>query len=91
MGFDRRQDGDCNQYRVLIFALTSSGSAEIMKATMETSFNFQIYGICRFACSLLRQGMKQIIITLDTPEIQAVERTGEKSAITEVINLTVVF
>ena len=41
-------------------------------------------GICSFACSLLRQGMKQIIITLETPEIQALERTGEKDMITKV-------
>ncbi|KAJ8774614.1 hypothetical protein K2173_017060 [Erythroxylum novogranatense] len=39
---------------------------------METAINIG------FACSLLRQGMKQIVITLDTPEIQALEKTGEK-------------
>lgn len=44
----------------------------------------QRLGICSFACSLLRQGMKQIIITLETPEIQALERTGEKDMITKV-------
>ncbi|KAK4773904.1 hypothetical protein SAY87_028923 [Trapa incisa] len=42
---------------------------------METAINIG------FACRLLRQGMKQIIITLDTPELQVLERTGEKSAI----------
>lgn len=35
--------------------------------------------------------MKQIIITLDTPEIQALERAGDKSAMTKVINITVAF
>uniref|UniRef100_A0A2P2MIL8 Phospholipid-transporting ATPase n=1 Tax=Rhizophora mucronata TaxID=61149 RepID=A0A2P2MIL8_RHIMU len=44
---------------------------------METAINIG------FACSLLRQGMKQIIINLDTPEIQALEKAGEKAAITK--------
>ncbi|KAJ4752769.1 Phospholipid-transporting ATPase [Rhynchospora pubera] len=34
-----------------------------------------------YACSLLRQGMKQILITLDSPEIISVEKTGDKEAI----------
>ncbi|KAI4357894.1 hypothetical protein L6164_001812 [Bauhinia variegata] len=42
---------------------------------METATNIG------FACSLLRQGMKQIIINLDTPEIKALEKVGEKTAI----------
>ena len=41
--------------------------------------------ICSFACSLLRQGMKQIIINLDTPEILALEKAGEKTAIAKVL------
>lgn len=36
-----------------------------------------------FACSLLRQGMKQIIITLEAPEIKALEKEGSKSAISK--------
>ncbi|KAA8529233.1 hypothetical protein F0562_033968 [Nyssa sinensis] len=42
---------------------------------METAINIG------FACSLLRQGMKQIIINLDAPEIKALEKVGEKGAI----------
>ncbi|XP_060214930.1 putative phospholipid-transporting ATPase 9 [Lycium barbarum] len=42
---------------------------------METAINIG------YACSLLRQGMKQIIITLESPDIIAVEKTGEKNAI----------
>ncbi|KAI5353017.1 PREDICTED: putative phospholipid-transporting [Prunus dulcis] len=42
---------------------------------METAINIG------FACSLLRQGMKQIIINLESPEIQALEKTGDKEAI----------
>ncbi|CAL5419079.1 unnamed protein product [Camellia sinensis] len=42
---------------------------------METAINIG------FACSLLRQGMKQIIINLETPEIKALEKAGEKEAI----------
>ncbi|XP_022881896.1 putative phospholipid-transporting ATPase 9 [Olea europaea var. sylvestris] len=42
---------------------------------METAINIG------YACSLLRQGMKQIIINLETPEITALEKTGEKDAI----------
>lgn len=37
-----------------------------------------------FACSFLRQGMKQILITLDTPEINAIEAQGNKEAISKV-------
>ncbi|KAJ4848217.1 putative phospholipid-transporting ATPase 9 [Turnera subulata] len=42
---------------------------------METAINIG------FACSLLRQGMKQIIITLEAADIQALEKTGDKTAI----------
>ncbi|KAE8661387.1 putative phospholipid-transporting ATPase 11 [Hibiscus syriacus] len=42
---------------------------------METAINIG------YACSLLRQGMKQIIVTLDAPEIQSLEKTGDKDAI----------
>ncbi|MBA0863355.1 hypothetical protein Goshw_019884 [Gossypium schwendimanii] len=42
---------------------------------METAINIG------YACSLLRQGMKQIIIHLDTPEIQSLEKTGDKDAV----------
>ncbi|KAG8382965.1 hypothetical protein BUALT_Bualt05G0134800 [Buddleja alternifolia] len=42
---------------------------------METAINIG------YACSLLRQGMKQITVTLESPEIRALEKTGEKDAI----------
>ncbi|KAE8023038.1 hypothetical protein FH972_008790 [Carpinus fangiana] len=42
---------------------------------METAINIG------FACSLLRQGMKQIIINLESPQMQALEKAGDKSAI----------
>ncbi|XP_058183035.1 putative phospholipid-transporting ATPase 9 [Rhododendron vialii] len=42
---------------------------------METAINIG------FASSLLRQGMKQIIINLETPEIIALEKEGEKDSI----------
>ncbi|GAV73285.1 E1-E2_ATPase domain-containing protein/HAD domain-containing protein [Cephalotus follicularis] len=45
---------------------------------METAINIG------FSCSLLRQGMKQLIINLESPEIQALEKAGEKSAIIKV-------
>ncbi|KAL0794464.1 hypothetical protein Bca101_065841 [Brassica carinata] len=41
---------------------------------METAINIG------FACSLLRQEMKQIIINLETPNIKALEKAGEKDA-----------
>lgn len=44
-----------------------------------------IFKFCRFACSLLRQGMKQIIINSETPGIKALEKAGDKSAVDEVI------
>ncbi|WVZ19746.1 hypothetical protein V8G54_007068 [Vigna mungo] len=37
-----------------------------------------------FSCRLLRQGMKQIIIHLEIPEIQALEKVGEKMAVVKV-------
>lgn len=40
---------------------------------------------CRFSCSLLRQGMKQIIISSDTPENKALEKMEDKSA-ADVVN-----
>ncbi|KAK4479857.1 hypothetical protein RD792_015401 [Penstemon davidsonii] len=42
---------------------------------METAINIG------YACSLLRQGMKRITITLEAPEIKALEKNGEKDAI----------
>ncbi|PIA63436.1 hypothetical protein AQUCO_00201047v1 [Aquilegia coerulea] len=51
---------------------------------METAINIG------FACSLLRQGMKQIIITLETPEIKAVEKTGDKPAITKALKGSII-
>ncbi|KAL4205060.1 hypothetical protein AMTRI_Chr01g135270 [Amborella trichopoda] len=42
---------------------------------METAINIG------FACSLLRQGMKQIIVALETPDIKALEKQGDKVAI----------
>ncbi|XWS60364.1 hypothetical protein CRYUN_Cryun07bG0029600 [Craigia yunnanensis] len=41
---------------------------------METAINIG------FACSLLRQGMKQIVINSETPENRALEKAGDKSA-----------
>nr|CAD1838278.1 unnamed protein product [Ananas comosus var. bracteatus] len=49
---------------------------------METAINIG------FACSLLRQGMKQIIITLETPDIIALEKSGNKEAVAKVINIS---
>lgn len=45
---------------------------------METAINIG------FACSLLRQGMKQIVITLESPEIIAAEKAGDKNLISKV-------
>lgn len=42
---------------------------------METAINIG------YACSLLRQGMKQIMITLESPEIKALEKGDDKNAI----------
>ncbi|KAJ4836270.1 Phospholipid-transporting ATPase 10, partial [Turnera subulata] len=41
---------------------------------METAINIG------FACSLLRQGMKQVIISSDTPETKALEKMEDKAA-----------
>ncbi|KAI3409185.1 Phospholipid-transporting ATPase, partial [Psidium guajava] len=34
-----------------------------------------------YACRLLRQGMKEIVITLDSPDIEALEKQGDKEAL----------
>ncbi|CAN1137756.1 Putative phospholipid-transporting ATPase 9 [Linum perenne] len=45
---------------------------------METAINIG------FACSLLRQGMKQIIINLEFPELQSLETADDKAALYKV-------
>ncbi|KAF7801509.1 putative phospholipid-transporting ATPase 8 isoform X1 [Senna tora] len=42
---------------------------------METAVNIG------YACSLLRQDMKQIVITLDSPDILSLEKQGDKEAV----------
>ncbi|KAK7304651.1 hypothetical protein VNO77_42536 [Canavalia gladiata] len=70
---DKLQNGvpDCidklAQAKIKIWVLTGD--------KMETAINIG------FSCSLLRQGMKQIIIHLEIPEIQALEKVGDKMAI----------
>ncbi|GAB2278100.1 Probable phospholipid-transporting ATPase 8 [Dionaea muscipula] len=44
---------------------------------METAINVG------YACGLLRQGMKKIVISLDSPEITALEKQGNKEAVTK--------
>ncbi|CAL9082367.1 unnamed protein product [Musa acuminata var. zebrina] len=51
---------------------------------METAINIG------FACSLLRQGMKQIIITLETPEIVRLEKDGNKEAIVKALKDSII-
>ena len=55
----------------------------------------QYYGIslnaCRFACSLLRQDMKQVLVTLDIPIVKSAEDLNDKDALMKVlvdINIT---
>ncbi|KAK6921091.1 hypothetical protein RJ641_014769, partial [Dillenia turbinata] len=50
---------------------------------METAINIG------FACSLLRQGMRQIIINLEIQEIQALERAGDKAELTKACKASV--
>lgn len=38
----------------------------------------------RYACSLLREGMKKILITLDSPDIETLEKQGDKDAVAKV-------
>uniref|UniRef100_A0A1D1ZCM1 Phospholipid-transporting ATPase n=1 Tax=Anthurium amnicola TaxID=1678845 RepID=A0A1D1ZCM1_9ARAE len=51
---------------------------------METAINIS------YACSLLREGMKQIVITLDSPEIKALEKEGDKDDISKASKASVV-
>uniref|UniRef100_A0A5B6Z7T4 Phospholipid-transporting ATPase n=1 Tax=Davidia involucrata TaxID=16924 RepID=A0A5B6Z7T4_DAVIN len=50
---------------------------------METAVNIG------YACGLLRQGMKQIVITLDSPDINALEKQGDKEAIAKALGESV--
>ncbi|KAK1361934.1 Phospholipid-transporting ATPase [Heracleum sosnowskyi] len=43
-----------------------------------------------FACSLLRQGMKQILINLDAPGIKELEKLGDKDAISQASKSSVI-
>jgi len=52
----------------------------IVCASNMTSLIWKFLCGCRFACSLLRQGMKQIIISSDTPETKSLEKMEDKSA-----------
>ncbi|KAL3510901.1 hypothetical protein ACH5RR_030302 [Cinchona calisaya] len=51
---------------------------------METAINIG------YACSLLRQGMKQIMINLETPEIIALEKEDNKNAIAKASRQSVI-
>ncbi|XP_077244046.1 putative phospholipid-transporting ATPase 9 [Tasmannia lanceolata] len=51
---------------------------------METAINIG------FACSLLRQGMRQIVINLETPEIIALEKEGKKTDIAKASKASVI-
>ncbi|KAH1126919.1 hypothetical protein GLYMA_06G208900v4 [Glycine max] len=51
---------------------------------METAINIG------FACSLLRQGMKQIIISSDTPETKSLEKVEDKSAAAAAVKVSVI-
>ncbi|GER31913.1 ATPase E1-E2 type family protein / haloaciddehalogenase-like hydrolase family protein [Striga asiatica] len=51
---------------------------------METAINIG------YACSLLRQGMKQITISLDNQEINALEKDGDKNAIAKASKQSVI-
>lgn len=45
-----------------------------------TDLKYDTFLFHRYACSLLRQGMKQIIITLDTADIITLEKGSDKAA-----------
>ena len=61
-----------------------------------TSAGLCLYGSCikliylflpppnRYACGLLRQDMKEVVITLDSPDILALEKQADKDALIKV-------
>ncbi|XP_031276824.1 putative phospholipid-transporting ATPase 9 [Pistacia vera] len=51
---------------------------------METAINIG------FACSLLRQGMQQIVVNSDTPETKALEKSEDKSAVAAALKESVI-
>lgn len=49
-----------------------------------TVYLFIVVAPSRYACSLLRQGMKQIVISSETPEVKALEKVEDKSMVAKV-------
>lgn len=77
MGIKWGQDGNCHQYRVYQKAFSGF-------CLSNSYIKFIIVSFYRYACSLLRQDMKQIVITLDSPDIVSLEKQGDKEALAKV-------
>ncbi|KAJ8445395.1 hypothetical protein Cgig2_010753 [Carnegiea gigantea] len=75
----------CREYKILTILEFNSTRKRmsVIVQTVEGKIVLLSKGADRFACSLLRQGMKQIVINSDTSEIKALEKVGDKDAITK--------
>ena len=59
------------------------GAGIIYVIFLEDSY-FNYFNFSRYACSLLTEDMKQIVITLDSPDIAASENQVDRDAIAKV-------
>ena len=68
----------------LILGIEENFGVEIIYVIFLGVTYFNYFNFSRYACSLLREDMKQIVITLDSPYIDALEKQGDKEAIAKV-------
>jgi hypothetical protein len=74
--------GYCKKFGIENFVLEKYIYVNFLEVTFCHYFNCP-----RYTCSLLRQDMKKIVITLDSPDIDALEKQGDKDAIAQVQDL----
>ena len=65
--------------QLILGIVENFGAGIIYVIFLEDSY-FNYFNFSRYACSLLREDMKQIVITLDSPDIAASENQGDREA-----------
>ena len=75
--------GDKMETAVNIGYSRKFGAGIIYIIFLEDSY-FKYFNFSRYACKLLTEDMKQIVITLDSPDIAALEKRKDEEAIAKV-------
>ena len=75
--------GDKMETAVNIGYSRKFGAGIIYIIFLEDSY-FNYFNFSRYACKLLTEDMKQIVITLDSPDIAALEKRKDEEAIAKV-------